>query len=69
MRPGDVDLAAEITVAERDPLDPLDGALRREIARRLLEVAGFRVTPADGPVRGADPAAIVGVRSALPVGA
>lgn len=68
MRPGDVDLAAEVTVAERDPLDPHDGALRREIARRLLETAGFRVTPAEGRVRGADPAAIVAIRPAFEVG-
>ena len=68
MRPGDVDLVAEVTAAERDPLDPLDGALRRSIARRLLEAAGFRVTPAEGPVRAADPAAIVAIHSALPVG-
>jgi acetoin utilization protein AcuC len=64
MPPGEVDLVAEATVAERDPFDPLDGALRRGIARRLLEAAGFRVSPADGPVRGADPAAIAGIRPA-----
>jgi ribosomal protein S18 acetylase RimI-like enzyme len=68
MRPGDVDLAAEVAIAERDPLDPLDGTLRRAIARRLLEAAGFSVVPADGPVRAADPAAIAAVRPGLPVG-
>ena len=39
--PGIDELSAEVTVAERDPFDPLDGALRREIARR--PVRGRRV--------------------------
>jgi ribosomal protein S18 acetylase RimI-like enzyme len=58
MRPGDVDIDAEITVAERDPVEPIDGDLRRAIGRRLLEGAGFRVGPADPVVRAADPAAV-----------
>jgi ribosomal protein S18 acetylase RimI-like enzyme len=65
MRPGDVDVVAEVTVAERDPADPLDGTLRRDVARRVLDAAGFRVVPADGPVRAADAAAIRAVRPAL----
>jgi acetoin utilization protein AcuC len=60
---GDVDLNSEVTVAERDPRDPLDGALRRSIARRLLERAGFRISPAEAAVREADPAAVVAVRT------
>jgi hypothetical protein len=63
MRPGDVEVVAEVTVGERDPFDPLDGGLRRDVARRLLEATGFRVTPVAGPAHGADPAAIVGIRS------
>ena len=45
-RPGDESLSATITVAERDPIEPLDHALRASIARRLFEGAGF-----DGPPR------------------
>ena len=47
-----------ITVAERDPVAPLDRRLRASIARRLLEGAGFAVSPAIGPAGVADPAAI-----------
>ncbi len=36
--------SAEIGLAERDPVEPLDLALRTSIARRLLERAGFRAT-------------------------
>jgi acetoin utilization protein AcuC len=53
----DTDLDAVITVAERDPFDPLDGALRHEIGRRILVAAGFEIAPATAPVRAADPAA------------
>jgi len=55
-------LAAEVTVAERDPLDPLDGVLRRDIARRLLETAGFRITAADPDVLHADPGTVTAAR-------
>ncbi len=56
--------AAEVTVAERDPHEPLDGSVRREIARRLLGGAGFQVSQAEASVRAADPAAIAGIRVA-----
>jgi acetoin utilization protein AcuC len=62
MRPGDVDLVAEVTVAERDPLEPLDRGLRAVIARRLLEVAGFAVGPTDEQLRSADPRAVRAIR-------
>jgi acetoin utilization protein AcuC len=65
MRPGDVDLVAEVTVAERDTLDPLDGMLRRGIARRLLEANGFVVGEADPAVRRADPGSIGATRSGV----
>ena len=55
--------AAEVTVAERDPREPLDGSVRREIARRLFARAGFQVGQAEASVRAADPAAIAGIRS------
>ena len=54
--------AAEVTVAERDPREPLDGSVRREIARRLLGGAGFQVGQAEAAVRAADPDAIAGIR-------
>jgi ribosomal protein S18 acetylase RimI-like enzyme len=54
----DTDLSAVITVAERDPIDPLDGGLRRDIARRIFTAAGFEIVPATVPVRAADPAAL-----------
>ncbi|MEO8436904.1 MAG: acetoin utilization protein AcuC [Chloroflexota bacterium] len=65
LRPGAVDLGAEITLAERDPLDPLDRRLRTEIARRLLEGAGFRVEPVPADVRAADRGAVWAVRSVV----
>jgi ribosomal protein S18 acetylase RimI-like enzyme len=65
-RPGDLDHVATVTVAERDPVEPLDVALRGRIARRLLEEAGFRVGPADDPgIRAADPSAASAMRSRL----
>jgi acetoin utilization protein AcuC len=57
-RPGDGPFAATETVAERDPIEPLDRALRASIARRLFESAGFDVRPASGRLRGVDPLAI-----------
>ena len=57
-RPGDESLSATITVAERDPVEPLDHALRASIARRLFEGAGFDVRRAAGRVRGVDALAL-----------
>jgi acetoin utilization protein AcuC len=57
-RPGDVDHEALITVAERDPIEPLDVATRNAIARRLLTGAGFDVAPAGGAVGAEDVTAI-----------
>jgi acetoin utilization protein AcuC len=53
---------AEITVAERDPFDPLSIDERSSIARRLLAAAGLEVAPADDDLRTVDPNAIVGLR-------
>ncbi len=53
---------AEVTVAERDPVEPLDRDVRSLVASRLLLGAGFRVEPAPSEVRAIDPAAIVAVR-------
>ena len=67
--PGTIEHTADVTLAERDPIDPLDRGLRASIARRLLERAGFDMRPADADVRAADadvraadPAAIRAVR-------
>ncbi len=38
---------AEVTIAERDPVEPMDVVIRLGVARRLLEGAGFR-SVADG---------------------
>ena len=62
--PGETAQAATVTVAERDPMEPLDLADRMSIARRLLERAGYRVGPADGDLRTADPSALRAVRTA-----
>jgi hypothetical protein len=58
----EVELRADITLAERDPIEPLERGLRAEIARRLLEGAGFEIRPADPDVRHADPLALGAVR-------
>ncbi|MEA2611775.1 MAG: acetoin utilization protein AcuC [Chloroflexota bacterium] len=60
----DVDLTAEVTVAERDPIEPLDRALRATIARQLLERAGFEIAAAADDVRLADPGALRALRRA-----
>ena len=54
--------AAAVTVAERDPAEPLARAMREAIARRLLERVGFRIERAAGLVGAADPGAITARR-------
>ncbi|MDQ6795038.1 MAG: GNAT family N-acetyltransferase, partial [Chloroflexota bacterium] len=51
-------MSAVITLAERDPVEPLDGAVQATIATRMLESAGFVVRPAEGPLLRLDPAAV-----------
>ncbi len=53
---------AEVTVAERDVLDPLPRQDRAMIARRLLMRAGYRVESAPALIRSVDPAAIIARR-------
>ena len=53
---------AEVTVAERDPIDPLDRVTRAAVARALLGVGVFHVGPADRDVRAVDPLAIRATR-------
>jgi acetoin utilization protein AcuC len=51
------EMDAIVTVAERDPIEPLDRSLRSAIARRILERAGFDVdTP--GTLAAIDPGAL-----------
>jgi ribosomal protein S18 acetylase RimI-like enzyme len=57
-REGGRPMVATFTVAERDPVEPLEAATRAAIARRLLESAGFRVRTADPPLGAADPWAV-----------
>ena len=55
---------AVVTVAERDPVDPLPHADRLAIARRLLDRAGLEVRGATGAVASVDRSALSAVRRA-----
>ena len=57
-RPRDVDYQALVTVAERDPIEPLEMAIRSTIARRLFTGAGFTTSSAGGLLGAADPSAV-----------
>jgi GNAT superfamily N-acetyltransferase len=54
---------ATVTLAERDPFDPLPRDVRAAVARRLFERAGFEIGAADEAIRSIDPAAIVARRA------
>ncbi len=56
-------ITATVSLAERDPLDPLPREVRSRVARRLLEGAGFEVRRATGELGLADPEALVAHRS------
>jgi len=49
---------AVVTLAERDPIDPLPRQVRAAIARRLLGGAGLEISGADDAVRSIDPSAV-----------
>jgi GNAT superfamily N-acetyltransferase len=53
---------AAVTLAERDPVEPLARDTRGSIARRLLEGAGFEIERAAGQVGTFDPGALVAHR-------
>jgi acetoin utilization protein AcuC len=55
-------LSAVVTLAERDPVEPLDREVRSDMARKLLERAGFEAKRAQGDVGRLDPGAIEGIR-------
>ena len=67
-RPGDTEYTADVTLAERDPVEPLDRGLRADIARRLLERAGSRSARPTPTCDSADPGAFSAVRPAIPRG-
>jgi GNAT superfamily N-acetyltransferase len=54
---------AEVTLAERDPIESLDRRLRASIAERLLVRAGFVPSAVGHDVRRVDPSAIRAARS------
>jgi acetoin utilization deacetylase AcuC-like enzyme/ribosomal protein S18 acetylase RimI-like enzyme len=54
--------SADVTVAERDPFDPMEGEVRSEVAARMLVEAGFAVTRPTDEVGAIDPGAIVARR-------
>ena len=54
--------AAVVTLAERDPIDPLPRDVRASIARRLFEGAGFAIGQVDDVLRSIDPAALMARR-------
>ncbi|HSL75973.1 MAG TPA: hypothetical protein VK867_03440, partial [Candidatus Limnocylindrales bacterium] len=63
-------LTAVVTLAERDPIDPLPREMRAKIARRLLEGAGFEIGPVEDVIRSIDSAAFrADRRSAIRAGA
>jgi acetoin utilization protein AcuC len=55
LRPGDETVVAELTVAERDPVEPLSADVRLAVARRLLAGAGFVESRPDPAIADADP--------------
>ena len=51
-------ISARVTVAERDPIEPLERSVRAKVARRVFESAGFAVGRVSGSIGRDDPAAI-----------
>jgi acetoin utilization protein AcuC len=62
---GAIEYTADVTLAERDAVEPLDRDGRADIARGILERAGFRVAAGDPDLRRADPGAFTAVRPAI----
>jgi ribosomal protein S18 acetylase RimI-like enzyme len=60
-RPNRSTMRAAVSVAERDVVEPLDVAVRIEIATRLLRGVGFDIVPVSPDVRRDDPWAIAAV--------
>ena len=62
--PSDIERHAEITLAERDVVEPLDRRHRASIADRLLRRAGYELQAVDSAVGAIDPLAVRAVRRA-----
>jgi acetoin utilization protein AcuC len=62
-RPGDVDHESVVTVAERDPFEPLDVGVRAAVARRLLIGAGFDVVLTGAAVGAGDSVSLRATRT------
>ena len=60
--PDDVPLEALVTVAERDPLEPLEVGVRSTVARALLHRAGFRAAEVPPEIAAIDPWAVAARR-------
>lgn len=61
---------AVVSLAERDPIDPLPRDLRASIGRRLFEAAGYEIEEVDEVVRAIDPGAFrADLRSTVRAGA
>jgi GNAT superfamily N-acetyltransferase len=54
--------SAEVTVAERDPFDPLDAGERIDVAARMLRAAGLTVDRESDEIGALDPVALVARR-------
>jgi len=63
--PPGLPVEAIVTVGERDPLAPLDAALRRAIAERLLRATGFRIVRPEATLAATDRWLIRGLRGGL----
>jgi GNAT superfamily N-acetyltransferase len=55
-------MSAVVTLAERDPVEPLDRAVRATIVRRIFESAGFSIRPAEPAIARLDSGALSAVR-------
>ena len=65
-RSAEADDVIEVTLAERDVLEPLEPGTRAAIAARLLSGAGFHIEPAEAAVRRVDPLAVRAWRPLAP---
>jgi GNAT superfamily N-acetyltransferase len=54
-RPDGSAAVVEVSMAERDVVEPLDRSVRAAVARRLLEGAGFDIATADARLQAIDP--------------
>ena len=55
-------IVASVGVADRDPFDPLPYDDRLRVAQKVMERAGFSVSPSDGAAARIDPGRLVGTR-------